>query len=175
MCHWLVVFFLSSKAGGCGLNLVGANRLVLYDPDWNPASDLQAMARVWRDGQQKNVFIYRLLRYCSYTRFVLVLTGWGLSLSYGSTGSIEEKIYQRQTTKQGLSKSVLAVDEEVPEAESTSEFRYVAAVAGCARPTHDVYPLCSMEELGRIFVLNEDTICDTHDLIGCKCSLQVRP
>ncbi|KAI9144641.1 SNF2 family N-terminal domain-containing protein [Paraphysoderma sedebokerense] len=42
------VFLLSSKAGGCGLNLIGANRLVLFDPDWNPASDMQALARVWR-------------------------------------------------------------------------------------------------------------------------------
>lgn len=36
------VFLLSSKAGGCGLNLVGANHLVLFDPDWNPANDAQA-------------------------------------------------------------------------------------------------------------------------------------
>ena len=35
-------FLLSSKAGGCGLNLIGANRLVLFDPDWNPANDQQA-------------------------------------------------------------------------------------------------------------------------------------
>ncbi len=55
------VFMLSSKAGGCGLNLIGANRLVMFDPDWNPANDDQAMARVWRDGQKKNCFIYRLL------------------------------------------------------------------------------------------------------------------
>lgn len=55
------VFLLSSKAGGCGLNLIGANRLVMFDPDWNPANDDQAMARVWRDGQKKNCFIYRLL------------------------------------------------------------------------------------------------------------------
>ena len=52
---------LSSNAGGCGLNLIGANRLVMFDPDWNPANDDQAMARVWRDGQKKQVFIYRLL------------------------------------------------------------------------------------------------------------------
>ena len=49
------IFMLSSKAGGCGLNLIGANRLVMFDPDWNPASDDQAMARVWRDGQKKQV------------------------------------------------------------------------------------------------------------------------
>ncbi|XP_065905293.1 DNA repair and recombination protein RAD54-like [Dysidea avara] len=68
------VFMLSSKAGGCGLNLIGANRLVMFDPDWNPANDNQAMARIWRDGQKKQCFIYRLL----------------------STGTIEEKILQRQ-------------------------------------------------------------------------------
>ncbi|VDK48092.1 unnamed protein product [Gongylonema pulchrum] len=55
------IFLLSSKAGGCGLNLIGANRLIMFDPDWNPANDDQAMARVWRDGQKKNCFIYRLL------------------------------------------------------------------------------------------------------------------
>jgi SNF2 family DNA or RNA helicase len=55
------VFLLSSKAGGCGLNLIGANRLVLFDPDWNPATDKQAAARVWRNGQTKHVYVYRLL------------------------------------------------------------------------------------------------------------------
>ncbi|KAJ8681506.1 hypothetical protein QAD02_017298 [Eretmocerus hayati] len=55
------IFMLSSKAGGCGLNLVGANRLVMFDPDWNPANDDQAMARVWRDGQKKPCFVYRFL------------------------------------------------------------------------------------------------------------------
>merc|ERR1712176_1090960 len=74
------LFMLSSKAGGCGLNLIGANRLVMFDPDWNPANDEQAMARVWRDGQKKPVFIYRLL----------------------TTGTIEEKIFQRQTHKKSL-------------------------------------------------------------------------
>jgi SNF2 family DNA or RNA helicase len=54
------IFLLSAKAGGVGLNLIGANRLVLLDPDWNPATDQQAMARVWRDGQKKSVTIYRM-------------------------------------------------------------------------------------------------------------------
>eukprot|EP01027_Heterolobosea_sp_BB2_P019399 GEZU01027234.1.p1 GENE.GEZU01027234.1~~GEZU01027234.1.p1 ORF type:complete len:587 (-),score=165.81 GEZU01027234.1:83-1843(-) len=79
-------FLLSSKAGGVGLNLIGANRILLFDPDWNPSNDLQAMARVWRDGQKKKVFIYRLM----------------------STGTIEEKIFQRQIVKEGLSKTVMS-------------------------------------------------------------------
>ena len=58
---FLQVCLLSTRAGGAGLNLIGANRLVLFDSDWNPAVDLQAMARVWRDGQSKACVIYRLL------------------------------------------------------------------------------------------------------------------
>jgi hypothetical protein len=43
-----VVFLLSSKSGGTGLNLIGASRLILFDSDWNPSTDLQAMARIHR-------------------------------------------------------------------------------------------------------------------------------
>ncbi|KAL6760316.1 SNF2 family N-terminal domain-containing protein [Haematococcus lacustris] len=83
------VFLLSSKAGGCGLNLVGGNRLLLYDCDWNPAVDKQAAARVWRDGQQKRVFVYRFL----------------------ATGTIEEKVFQRQISKEGLQALVANANE----------------------------------------------------------------
>ncbi|XP_052859722.1 DNA repair and recombination protein RAD54B-like [Anopheles cruzii] len=79
------ILLLSAKAGGAGLNLIGASRLVLYDNDWNPANDLQAMSRVWRDGQRRPVFIYRLL-----TAF-----------------SIEERIFQRQISKTSLSGTVV--------------------------------------------------------------------
>lgn len=71
------VFLLSTRAGGTGLNLIGANRLVLFDCDWNPAHDEQAMARVWREGQRKEVAVYRML----------------------TAGTIEEKIFQRQVVK----------------------------------------------------------------------------
>lgn len=50
------------------------------DPSWNPADDKQAAARVWRDGQAKRVYVYRFL----------------------AAGSIEEKVYQRQLSKEGL-------------------------------------------------------------------------
>lgn len=52
---------MSSKAGGVGFNLIGASRIILYDIDWNPANDLQAMSRIWRDGQKHDVYVYRLL------------------------------------------------------------------------------------------------------------------
>ena len=55
--------------------------------DWNPATDLQAAARVWRDGQRKQVFVYRLL----------------------AAGTIEEKVFQRQLSKKGL--QTIVVDE----------------------------------------------------------------
>ena len=44
------VMLLSAKAGGCGLNLIGCNKMVLLDPDWNPSNDQQVMGRIWRVG-----------------------------------------------------------------------------------------------------------------------------
>ena len=78
-------FLLSAKAGGMGINLIGASRLVLFDVDWNPAIDAQAMARIHRDGQKRPCVIYRLLM----------------------AGSLDEKIWQRQVTKLGLADSVM--------------------------------------------------------------------
>ncbi|XP_030226040.1 DNA repair and recombination protein RAD54B isoform X1 [Gadus morhua] len=120
--HFL--FLLSSKAGGVGLNLVGASHLVLYDIDWNPANDIQAMARVWRDGQKKTVHIYRLL----------------------TAGTIEERIFQRQVSKQGLSGTVVDLGKG---AEHTS---------------------FSTSELRDLFSLT-DTPSLTHDLLNCNCSM----
>ncbi|XP_062836241.1 DNA repair and recombination protein RAD54B isoform X2 [Anolis carolinensis] len=117
------IFLLSSKAGGVGLNLVGASHLILYDIDWNPATDIQAMARVWRDGQRHTVHIYRLL----------------------TTGTIEEKIYQRQISKQGLSGAV------VDFSKGSEHIRF------------------SIEELRNLFILHEDSNCVTHDLLECTC------
>ncbi|XP_069813394.1 DNA repair and recombination protein RAD54B-like isoform X2 [Dendropsophus ebraccatus] len=117
------IFLLSSKAGGVGLNLIGACHLILYDIDWNPANDLQAMARVWRDGQQRTVHIYRLL----------------------TTGTIEEKIYQRQISKQGLSGAVVDLGKK------SEHIRF------------------SVDELRDLFTLDEDSDCVTHELLECDC------
>lgn len=116
------VLLLSSKAGGVGLNLIGASRLILYDSDWNPATDLQAMARIWREGQKKNVHIYRLL----------------------TSGTIEEKIFQRQLKKTGLSESI------VDNSKSNSV-------------------KLSNEELRDLFTYTGYDKCLTHDALKCEC------
>ena len=115
------VFLLSSKAGGCGLNLIGANRLVLFDPDWNPAADQQALARVWRDGQKKDCFVYRFI----------------------ATGTIEEKIFQRQSHKQSLSSCVVDSAE-------------------------DVERHFTLDSLRELFQYKPGTTSDTHDSFKCK-------
>ncbi|XP_033229530.1 DNA repair and recombination protein RAD54B-like [Belonocnema kinseyi] len=104
------VFMLSAKAGGVGLNLSGASRLVLFDSDWNPASDAQAMGNA-------------------------LLT----------TGTIEEKIYQRQISKTSLSEAVFDAN-------------------------HFASLKLSTSELKDLFTLTNDTFSLTHDLMQCKCA-----
>eukprot|EP00040_Diaphanoeca_grandis_P034440 m.213572 g.213572 ORF g.213572 m.213572 type:complete len:984 (-) comp33153_c0_seq2:157-3108(-) len=108
------VFLLSSKAGGCGLNLIGANRLVLFDPDWNPATDKQAAARVWRDGQKKRCYVYRFL----------------------TSGTIEEKVFQRQLTKEGL-QSIVCDDNLTVNAQSKDELRDLFSLKDTLSTTHE--------------------------------------
>jgi DNA repair and recombination RAD54-like protein len=96
--------------------------LVLHPhADWNPAADQQALARVWRDGQKKECFVYRFI----------------------STGTIEEKIFQRQASKQALSSAV--VDEK-----------------------EDTERHFSIDALRQLFLFREDTLSETHETYKCK-------
>ncbi|KAG8554121.1 hypothetical protein GDO81_003672 [Engystomops pustulosus] len=74
------VLLLTTQVGGVGLTLTSADRVVIFDPSWNPATDAQAVDRAYRIGQQANVVIYRLI----------------------TCGTVEEKIYRRQIFKDSI-------------------------------------------------------------------------
>ncbi|XP_022758452.1 protein CHROMATIN REMODELING 8 isoform X2 [Durio zibethinus] len=81
----IFIFILTTKVGGLGTNLTGADRVIIFDPDWNPSTDMQARERAWRIGQKRDVTVYRLI----------------------TRGTIEEKVYHRQIYKHFLTNKIL--------------------------------------------------------------------
>lgn len=83
------LFLISLKAGGVGLNLTAADTVIHYDPWWNPAVENQATDRAWRIGQDKPVFVYKLI----------------------ARGTLEEKIQELQQKKADLADAILSTGE----------------------------------------------------------------
>jgi SNF2 family DNA or RNA helicase len=74
------ICLLTTKACGQGITLTGADRVIIFDPSWNPAEDRQAVDRAFRIGQKKDVVVYRLIM----------------------ASSVEEKMYEKQVFKDGI-------------------------------------------------------------------------
>lgn len=75
------IFLLTTKAGGVGINLTAADTVIIYDSDWNPQNDLQAIARCHRIGQTQMVRIYRLITKKTYEAEMFRRAGRKLGLS----------------------------------------------------------------------------------------------
>jgi SNF2 family DNA or RNA helicase len=82
------IFLISLKAGGTGLNLTAADTVIHYDPWWNPAAEEQATDRAHRIGQNKPVFVYKLI----------------------TEGTVEEKILKMQEKKKALAEGIFNPD-----------------------------------------------------------------
>jgi SNF2 family DNA or RNA helicase len=93
------LFLISSKAGGLGLNLKSASKVIIFDMNWNPTVDQQAQDRAYRYGQTEHVSVYRLV----------------------TKGTVEEVVYMRQLYKQTLQTAVLARKEEEEEEDTRGE------------------------------------------------------
>jgi len=102
------LFLISLKAGGVGLNLTAADTVILYDPWWNPAIERQAMDRVHRIGQDKPVFVHRLI----------------------AQGTVETKITEMQARKQALMDAVFDPDATGPLDMSEEEILSLFAPVG---------------------------------------------
>ncbi|KAK7970415.1 hypothetical protein PG988_009488 [Apiospora saccharicola] len=93
------VFLISTTAGGLGLNITGANRVVIMDSKWNPQQEQQAVGRAFRIGQIKPVFVYRLI--CG--------------------GTLEVKLHHRQVFKMQLAQRVVDDQKPIPKAQRLAE------------------------------------------------------
>ncbi|ETS76122.1 hypothetical protein PFICI_11509 [Pestalotiopsis fici W106-1] len=93
------IFLISTRAGGLGLNITGANRVILFDARFNPQHELQAVGRAYRLGQQKPVFVYRFV--CG--------------------GTFEEKLQNRGIFKMQLASRVVDEKNPIPKAQRLEE------------------------------------------------------
>merc|ERR1719271_296479 len=82
---------LSTSVGGVGLTITGADRVVLVDPAWNPAMDAQAIDRVHRVGQTRDVVVYRLI----------------------GSGAIEDKMFRLQVFKRSLANTAMQQESQI--------------------------------------------------------------
>ncbi|ESL08253.1 DNA excision repair protein [Trypanosoma rangeli SC58] len=122
----IVAALLTTRVGGVGVNLVGASRVVLFDPDWNPVTDEQARERAWRIGQTRDVGVYRLI----------------------ASGTVEEAILRRQLAKTYVTEKVLhnpSLQRFFHQQESITETFYLGAEYDSRVPAGKKHILAAQE------------------------------
>jgi superfamily II DNA/RNA helicase len=115
------VFLISTTAGGVGLNIQGANRVVIFDVRYNPSDEQQAVGRAYRIGQQKPVFVYRFM----------------------VAGTFEDNLHNRQVFKMQLASRV--VDNKNPISWSKRKGDVVSVIRDC--PPSDLTPYLGKDRI----------------------------
>ncbi|KEG09134.1 putative DNA excision repair protein, putative,SNF2 family helicase-like protein [Trypanosoma grayi] len=147
----IVAALLTTRVGGVGVNLIGADRVVLFDPDWNPVTDEQARERAWRIGQTRDVGVYRLI----------------------ASGTVEEAILRRQLAKMYVTEKVLhnpALQRFFHEQESLTETFYLGAEYDDRVPTGKKHVMVA-QELSPLLEEEEEK---EEEAVGTVNSVQVK-
>ncbi len=117
------IMYVATKAGGVGINLTAGNRVILVDASWNPADDNQAVARCFRMGQTKPVFVYRLI----------------------AKDSIEDCLYRVQVYKEGTASSVIDKKDVAP-MWTKDNLKWLSDRFGKKKETHVPIPFDEMTD-----------------------------
>ena len=137
------VFLLSTRAGGVGINLTAADTVIIFDSDWNPQNDIQAMARCHRIGQTKDVTVYRLI----------------------TRKSFESEMFERASKKLGLEQAILgsrAFNEEAEDAQKHTANKFDAKEMEklLREGAYAVFAEDNSEEVKEFFDQDIDTLLD---------------
>ncbi|RLN47960.1 hypothetical protein BBJ28_00001686 [Nothophytophthora sp. Chile5] len=106
-------FLLSTRAGGVGINLIAASVVILFDSDWNPQNDLQAVARCHRIGQTQSVNIYRLVTKKTYEAQMFEIASKKLGMHHAvfETGGVRNE-FDGEDDSSGNMMSLMSLDRE---------------------------------------------------------------
>lgn len=109
----LFAFLLSTRAGGVGINLIAASVVILFDSDWNPQNDLQAVARCHRIGQTQSVNIYRLVTKKTYEAQMFDIASKKLGMHHAvfETGGVRNE-FDGEDDDSGNMMSLMSLDRE---------------------------------------------------------------
>lgn len=129
-----MVFLISTRAGGLGLNLMTANTVVLYDSDWNPQMDLQAMDRAHRIGQKKQVKVYRLI----------------------TKNTMEVKMVEKQTMKLKLDQMIIQKGRVAPKNQGYAKDDYQDMVNYGADAIFEIGSDCDDDDIEELIRAGED-------------------